>query len=297
MSAVTQIFNMFKQNAHILEQQEGIKYDDVPAKDTIEKMLNGYCLAKDSGDERKKDLYISGLMLRFWFVIGKLKQKCPGINLQTEDFISWLYESIEYACKYRAWQKNSKINAQQCVNQCIETIRKQHYYEFNLDKNRANYCVVSMDSTVSEDSNFSLGDTLEDENSTQEIRKVESDNSVRMLIQSYLNDNKIIEAMILDTIAYGETERIVKTTNKYIDDLGKERKAIKVTKEFWPFKVVQTLANINDDYNTYFKSKYEIKPEVVDIAVKAIKKANRSKLYKYLDKTLEDARKKLSVAL
>ena len=40
---------------------------------------------------------------------------------QREDFFWWLYEAIEYACKYRGWRDTSKkLNAQQCINKCID---------------------------------------------------------------------------------------------------------------------------------------------------------------------------------
>jgi hypothetical protein len=123
-------FNNFKHYADLLLSELGIKYDAKPYKDTIRKMLDGYCKAMDEGDEHLKNLYISGLVLRHWDKVKKLAESCPNIGIQGEEFVDWVVEAIEYACKYRKWQKDESVNAQQCINQCIETIRKQHYYEY-----------------------------------------------------------------------------------------------------------------------------------------------------------------------
>ena len=67
----SQTFNNFKSYANRLESELGIKYDAKPYKETIRKMLDGFCKAMDEGDEDKKSLYISGLILRFWDKVKK----------------------------------------------------------------------------------------------------------------------------------------------------------------------------------------------------------------------------------
>ena len=287
------IFSNFKKLAHQLYIETGIKYDATPAKIVIGQLLDGYCKAKDTNDEHFKDLYIAGLILRFWYVIKKYKESCPGIGLEDVDFLSWLYEAIEYACKYRAWQKNTKVNAQQCVNQCIETIRKQHYYEFNLDKHRANYNKVSMETSLSEDDKLTLEDTLPDMDSMEQFDSISSNNFTRSLIQNYVNNNKIVEAIILDTIAFTDSQKLTKSVHKYTDSAGVLKKYTHVDREFWPYKVVQCLSKLSDDYEQYFKQSYTVSPEKFEAAFNALKKATNGKLYKYLDKTLADAKTRL----
>jgi len=282
-------FNEFKVAAKRLEREEGIKYDAKPAKDTIAKLLDGYCLAKDNNDTYHKDMYIAGLMLRFWYVIGKLEASCPRLGLQDGDFMSWLYEAIEYACKYRAWQKGH-VNAQQCVNQCIETIRKQHYYEYNLDKHRANYNITSMDTTMDEDGKITLNDTLLDESEEDYASTINGSIAARQFIQMYLNKNKVVEAIILDTIAFNDSQKLVKKVDVKTDENGNKRKVINTTSEFWAFKVIQALNQLPEDYEKYFLSEYKINPDAFKAAIEAVKKANNTKLYRYLNNTLKDAR-------
>ena len=84
---------------------------------SIDELADAYCDASDAGDETQKNLYISALLLRFWYTIDKMyKSNTVAPNLEYEDFFGWLYEAIEYACKYRGWRDATKhLNAQQCT--------------------------------------------------------------------------------------------------------------------------------------------------------------------------------------
>ena len=105
---------------------------------SIDELADAYCDATDSNNETLKNIYISALILRFWYTIDKMyNANTVAPSLEHEDFFWWLYEAIEYACKYRGWRDPSKkLNAQQCINKCIETIKLQKYYNLRLDKNK-----------------------------------------------------------------------------------------------------------------------------------------------------------------
>ena len=297
----SQLFNNFKNYATQLELELGIKYDAKPYKETIRAMLDGYCKALDEGDEHLKNLYISGLLLRHWDKVKKLALTCPNIDLQGEEFVEWVYEAIMYACKYRKWQKDERINAQQCINQCIETIRKQHYYNYNLDKNRANYNVASFNTPIGDESDNgaqrTLLDTIADENAEREARMADSTTTARQIIQTFINKNKIVEAIIMDIIAFGDTEKVTKQIKQSVDENGEEIKYTTYTHEFWKFKAVQILSNLSDDYQRYFSDNYLVKTPALDAALNVLKKANNSKLYKELDKSLNYARNSLKALM
>ena len=290
----SQLFNNFKNYATQLELELGIKYDAKPYKDTIRTMLDGYCKAMDEGDEHLKNLYISGLLLRHWDKVKKLALTCPNIDLQGEEFVEWVYEAIMYACKYRKWQKDEKVNAQQCINQCIETIRKQHYYNYNLDKNRANYNAASFNTPVGDESDNgtqrTLLDTIADENAEREARMADSTTTARQIIQAFIDKNRIVEAIIMDIIAFGDAEKVTKHINKGTDENGEEIKYTTYTREFWKFKAVQILSNLSDDYQRYFSDNYLVKTPALDAALNVLKKANNQKLYKEMDNALKYAR-------
>ena len=105
---------------------------------SIDELADAYCDAVDSDNSTLKDIYISALILRFWHKIDKMyRANTTAPSLEHEDFFWWLYEAIEYACKYRGWRDETKnVNAQQCINKCIETIQLQKYYNLRLDKRK-----------------------------------------------------------------------------------------------------------------------------------------------------------------
>lgn len=280
----------FKFWAKRLKAEEGIDYD-AKGRDVIQVMADGYCRAKDTNNEIKKNMYISGLMLRFWYTISKLQSRSPISGLEYNDFMGWLYDAIEYACKYRAWQDPSKhTNAQQAINQCIETIRLQRYYDFNLQKNKANQNTMSLDAEFDADGSTSLIDTLVDEAQEDERDARLGADAAISLIQKCINRNKLVEAIILDTIAFNDVEKVTKKVVKGTDSEGNKIKYTQRTSEFWSFKCVQLLSNLPVDYAYYFKKHYNVVEADLEAAISAIKSANNQKLYRYLAKALTGAK-------
>lgn len=283
-------FNEFKVWAKMLKDEEGINYE-AKGREVIQVMADGYCLAKDTGDERRKNMYIAGLMLRFWYAISKLKARSPIQGLDYIDFMGWLYEAIEYACKYRAWQNpDKKTNAQQAINKCIETIRVQKYYDLNLQKNKANINTYSLDVELDSDGKTTLLDTLVDEEVSASAVMAEDTESVHYLIQMYINKKKLVEAIILDTIAFNDTQKTTKKTIKTVDADGNPYKYTQHSSEFWPFRCVQILSNLPENYAEYFHKQYSVPTAELEAALNAIRTANNQKLYRFLSKTLTAAR-------
>ena len=295
----SQTFNNFKNYATQLEKELGIKYDAKPYKDTIRKILDGFCKAMDEGDEHLKNLYISGLILRHWDKVKKLADSCPNIGIHGEEFVDWVYEAIMYACKYRKWQTDESVNAQQCINQCIETIRKQHYYEYNLDKHSANYNTVSLDTPIGDESDNgvqrTLEDTMYDEDAEEEVRMADGNSAAKHLIQSFINKDRLVEAIILDIIAFGDTQKVTKVVKKGFDENGESYKYTSYTHEFWKFKAIQILSNLPEEYKEYFMETYIVKNTALEAALDLLKRANNQKLYKELEKSLIYAKSSLQL--
>ena len=289
-------FEQFKAAAKQLKAEEGVDYAE-KGRDVIQLMLDRYCLAKDTNDEHRKNLYISGLMLRFWYVISKLQARSPIPGLEYNDFMDWLYEAIEYACKYRAWRDPAKkVNAQQAINQCIETIRVQKYYDLNLQKNKVNQMTFSLDAEFDDDSESTLLDTLVDEDYETEREYKEGAEAAYALVQSCIDRKKIVEAIILDTIAFNDTQKVHKKVVKGVDFEGNPTKYTQTTSEFWSFRCVQILSNLPVDYASYFKKHYQVLEPELEAALAAIRAANNQKLYRYLAKTLKGARELVQFA-
>ena len=211
-------------------------------------------------------------------------------SLEHEDFFEWLYEAIEYACKYRGWKDPTKnLNAQQCINKCIDTIKLQKYYNLRLDKNKTiNYC-VSMDAPIGgdgDDTTKTLGDVLE----SYEIVDDHSTDAVMSLVQNYLNSNKIIEAIIIDTIAFNDVQKHFKKVIKSTTTEGEKLKYTEHSSEFWPYRLVQIISKLPSTYKNSFLRRYTVSEEKLTVALDTIDKVPNTKLYKYLKNCLAELR-------
>ena len=253
---------------------------------TIDELADAYCDAVDSGNETLKDIYISALVLRFWHKIDKMyKSNTVAPCLEHEDFFWWLYEAIEYACHYRGWRDtDKKLNAQQCINKCIETIKLQKYYNLRLDKNKTVNYTVSMDAPVggdSDDKAMTIGDMLEAEETWDD----HSADDVMILVQNYINRDKIVEAILIDNIAFNDVQRYYKQTIK--TETGKYTD---VSSEFHPYRLVQIVSKLPEEYKYEFMHKYKISEEKLDAVLAYVDKSNNQRLYKLLDRCLAELR-------
>jgi len=284
-------FTMFKAQAAVLERDYGVKYSNKdPA--TAAWMLDTMEAAREAGDEKLRDCCAAGLMLRFWsyFINEKI-----GMNVEYDEKISKGWKAIELALEYKVWQDPSRgVNADQAVKKCIKTTFLRDNYQENLDKSRANHYAASMDEEISEmfggEGKTTLGDTLADDDDLDYQARSSAEGNARALVQLYLNKKKIVEAIILDTIAFND---VMKTSKKVVegrDPEGNPKKFTQVSKEFWPFRCVQLLSKLPQDYASYFGENYNFNPVEFGKALEAIRSANNQKLYRFLDRTLADAR-------
>jgi hypothetical protein len=258
---------------------------------SIDELANAYCDACDTNNQALKDIYISALILRFWYTIDKMyRANTVAPSLEREDFFEWLYEAIEYACKYRGWKDpDKKLNAQQCINKCIDTIKLQKYYDLRLDKRKAvNYC-TSLDAPIGkgdgDDVAKTLGDMLESED---RIDDGEGEIDMLLLVQSYINRNKIIEAILIDNIAFNDTQKHSKKTIKVKNDKGEVVRYTEHSSEFWPYKLIQIVSKLPSTYKSEFMKRYSISEEKLGAVLDVIDRAPNAKLYRYLRSTLAE---------
>jgi hypothetical protein len=259
---------------------------------SIDDLANAYCDAVDTQNAPLKDIYISALILRFWFTIDKMyKSNTVAPSLEREDFFWWLYEAIEYACKYRGWRDPEKnLNAQQCINKCITTIQLQKYYNLRLDKRKvANYC-CSMDDPVSMGDNSDSAQTIADLLESEESVDDHSADDVMRLVQSYINRNKIIEAIIIDSIAFNDVQKHFKKTIKTTNQSGEQVRYVEHSSEFWPYKLVQIVSKLPETYKSEFMRKYNIAEEKLSAVLEVLSSVNNQKIYRYLRDCLSELR-------
>lgn len=281
------LFLNCRKYAKLLEYETGLNYETA----NIDTLANGYCKAIDEDDESNKNKYFSALMLRFWYQISRLQSKSPNIKADYNEFVAWLQEAINYACKYRAWQNPEKhCNAQQAINQCINTIRLQHYYDMNLARNKVNQVAVSLDQALDDDGKTSAIDLVQDPSALDFVEQSKADGAVYGIVKHYLNNNKVVEGIILNTIAFEDCEREVKTIKNIIDEKGEDKKITTVSSEFYPRKCVNILTHLPTAFISSFSKAYDINEEKVKSAYLTLTTSNNAKVSRMVKKTLENAR-------
>ena len=285
--------DIFKQDL-LMKARKLPDFDDSKIeKDKITAWANAYCEACDNNDGEKKDLYISALMLKFWYQIPDMYEKTKTCGkYDYEDYSSILFDCINTACskEHRAWQKDKKLSAQSCINQVIATRGvAQIMYESNLAKNQANVPAnqIYLDATVGGDDDMLVSDSFGKEDEALNY-------SPKGLIQHFIDNNKIIEAIILDNIAFDNCMRTKSTKKTYVDEDGKESSYKVETNEFYVRQCVQSLVHLPTNYLDYFKKSYTIETKKLSAALDRIKSSNTTKLNKFLVKTLDSAKEELT---
>lgn len=269
-------------------------------KDKLNDWADKYCeftdrLTANPDDQEAKteqEKYLAAIMLKSWTQVNNLYQKTKTVSsLDYEDFITVLYERINYACKYRAWQDPAKhTNFQACLNQAIATEVKNIYYFANLDKYRMQFNTTSLDTPLdsSDDESDTIGTTIEYDDT--ESKQIRSSDNVRSFVQQFIDKDKIVEAIILDTIAFNDTIKTETSRKSYINEVGEKDYYKETITSFWSYRTMQYLNDLPKNYKKYFTTKYSINDKIFDAAFDALNKATNQKKYKYISKALELAK-------
>lgn len=273
------------------EQAKYLPYNYETA--SVEDMLSNYKKYRNTPNP-KANHYFSGLMLRFWYLQSKLEFKY-NITLKEDRLFyhDMVVDTINLTTDY--WDEEKGVKGTQAINKCASTIMLREMYQRRLDIHKASYKTTSIDTPVAGDEDgMTIGDTLIDDDGDPMSSTISGANC---LIQHYIDENKIVEAIILDTIAYNDTFKHTRKQVKTIDEDGDEYKFTEHSTEFWAYKVVQLLGNLPTTYLTAFSAKYEVDLHILELGLEAIHKANNQKLYKYLSNTLKSCKPLVSTYL
>jgi hypothetical protein len=130
--------------------------------------------------------------------------------------------------------------------------------------------------------------TLADILESDEVVDDFSSDDAMTLVQNYINRNKIIEAIIIDSIAFNDVQKHFKKTIKTTNAAGDKYKYVEHSSEFWPYRLVQVVSKLPKSYKKSFMTKYSISEEKLTSVLDALGKVNNQKIYKYLYKTLDE---------
>lgn len=256
--------------------------------------------------ERYMSAFWAAILLAYWGKIYEWKMNSFSLNIPDTDYFYWLNDSLRDAFCYRSWMKRRRVHPKQpdsewmdnpnyiedpdaadmSINYFCKARRGKEYQAANKHKRKANTQALSIDETFDED-----GYSILDREGLS--TKGHGYDGIKSLINLFLEEDKLIEAVIIDSIAYGDS--LKEDKNKYIytymdknekgEDVEVSETNYRYAHEFNARKVVKQLTELNDKYFTeYFTKEYNVKD--YHPILEKIKSLDNNKLYKVIEKTL-----------
>lgn len=308
--ALNDIFQMY--------QTEALKLGENVSEISKLDLANGYCDAEEAGDEALRSQYWSALMVRYWFKIFKWMRESSSCKLQPEDFVSWLEHALYVAFYYRSWRweyeavvkhgkfiewkldengnriKNEhyyKVDpnaADRSINYFCSAQRGLEYQKLNRDKQKAAVFTDSLDSMI-ENVGYAAYDAVtglavEDETS-----------DIKDLVKSFLAKHQLLEALIIDGVAYQNTFKENRVALNLEDDPedGIQHAKFKTSYEFSERLLVNHLKTIDSDFiENYFKPNYEAEDLSGEELLEEVQTASNAQLKRFIHNTFKNMQKR-----
>ena len=108
------------------------------------------------------------------------------------------------------------------------------------------------------------------------FKKEGSDLQAQELIQTLINKERLVIAIILDVVAFGDVLDVKKPLTKDADK--NSEKLTEFQREFSISKCIYALSNLSDAYTEYFIENYDVDIDQLNIALRVIRKANDQEL-------------------
>lgn len=279
-------------------------------------LANKYCdydevsvFSKDPAEredaERYKSAYWAAVLLCYWAKIFDWMMTSGSLGLRETDFFDWLTEAVHDAFYYRSWRPRRRIKpndpksgwfdnpqykpeeadaADKSINFFCGAKRAKEYQAANKYKRKSNYQNLSIDQSFDEDGYCILDRAGL---STDGINGM----GIKGLVHQLLNENKLLEAVIVDSIANGDSFKQTRTkiVNKVVDEEGneEEEKLYKYSNDFNARKLVKFLTSLDENYfKNYFDKTYNIKEDNSNQILSKLKSLTNNRLYKEIEKTI-----------
>lgn len=314
----------FKEDASYLGNYSKINKTD---------LANGYCdadeaiiAAKAVNDKKEvnkqtklRSAYYSALMLRYWYKIFDWMQNSSSLNLSSDEFVSWLSDSLYVAFYYRMWRYEYKAEVKEgkfidwkydeegnkienpyyylkdptavdkVINRCCLSMRGRVYQFHNKDKRRINVQSLSIDKMIEDAGDGFIDDVLDSETETYEDRPDFLCGSYQ-LIKMLLQRGEMIEALIVDGIANRDAFKAIHMQEESSEEEDDLRNV--TYQAFNERKLVHHLASINEAFIDRFCEEYSITKTEGEKIYKKLQDLSNYKLYKYIKKTLLEIKEK-----
>jgi len=284
--------------------------------------------AKAAGDmktfneqEALRSAYHSALMLRYWYKIFEWQKNSSTLNLELVDFVDWLHDSLYVAFYYRTWRyefeavvkegqfieykldkDGNKIpnkyyyivdpNApDKIINRCCGSMRGRVFQYHNKDKRKANTQTYSLDNMIEEEGDYAAMSVGSYTN--EELAK--SQDNAYSLVHTLLMRGESLEALIVESIAYYDgfkDKKVTKVSTYFNEETGASEEYEYTTNvsKFDPRTLVKHLNTIGEEFIYNFCETYNINNTVGTKLLSRLKSLNNNKLYKAIEKTLQEIR-------
>ncbi len=278
--------NIYKQTA-----------ERIPGWDKLSKsdLIRKYCEFKN--DPYYADAYMSAIMLKYWGSLNKYYYgKSHSEHIYIEDCYDWLTQAVTYVTECQVWNKpyickvlkttgenKKKKNPLYgnpdgpniALNRCIASMRLGFYQASNYDVRRVNYNVASLDQLNEENQDYLTPVELQEYNTNSDSLIINN------IIINYFNSNNYYNAFLLDGIVNGDVFDVSKTG---VHTFNKK-------------KLAKHLRYIDDNYCHIISKNFNLPDNKIIEASKVYRNLNTNKMYKLIDKSINDVKKTLKLEL
>ena len=275
-------YNLYLKKANLIKNWKSLSQREIA----------NACLQYKDTDQELYSQYFSCLVIIFWYKIMTFAEKSQSSKNQLEDYVDWLIDTIELALKYHYWTLPENLNdekaIQKAINRCADTIRQRYYYQYNLDKHKANYLTDSLDAKLDDlHDSFYL---LEDDTYSDNISKI----NFKSIIGYFKRQKDILSIILLDAICWQDTFTVSTKKKKFtINDTGEEvEDSAKVYNyDFSLIKLNKYIRNqLNSNVINYLIKSYNLSDNLVIEEVANLQKLSQLKLNKLIAQKLLDLR-------
>jgi hypothetical protein len=257
---------------------------------SIDELANNYVNAQENKDDLLAESYLAALILRHAFLIKKYSEKPAKnyLNYTTEDVVDWLITSLNLTLEEKSWNQKGYRFTTLLSNKIEYRCYQQKIYESKLQRNRLNYDNISLDTTVpdKDGEDKCLLDIIPAENSDY-LSAEKQYSKVDYIVQDLLDKNKIIEAIICDTIAYNNCEKVKNTVVKETLSDNSVIKKKNCTRSLSKLTCAKLIRNFTSTkFTKEFTARYSsVSKNKIKTILSWIKKCSNKEIYSYIDAT------------
>lgn len=253
-------------------------------KTNVNALCNLY--VENEGDQIKRAGYFAAILLKKWGYIGRhfLNSKASGFTI--EDCYDMILDAVLYTLDRRMWlNPESPIykdpnGPDKILNRVIYSRRQLYYYNANCLKRCSNYGKSSLDQIQE-----TVGDHCEVFSDETEA-DAPYDLDTRLLIKSFFDKGKSLEAVLLDNIMVDDCFSSHDYEVSYTTCEGEEKTTKREEHFFKLSKLLNNVTSFDSDYLHRVSAMYDVEEAEIQPALDIINNTDKNKLTRIIRSTL-----------